>query len=93
MDFSRCKGQELQSTLNGFLTIRLLNGFSPSLGNTFGVLTCTGCTMSGTLLGLSLPTLASGLDWSVRVVMRSARYSLLSSRHPRPLRPSLVLSC
>lgn len=54
--------------LNGFLTIRLLNGFSPSLGNTFGVLTCTGCTMSGTLLGLSLPALASGLDWSVRVV-------------------------
>ncbi len=54
--------------LNGFLTIGLLNGFSPSLGNTFGVLTCTGCTMSGSLLGLSLPTLASGLDWSVRVV-------------------------
>ena len=54
--------------LNGFLTIRLLNGFSPSLGNTFGVLTCTGCAMSGTLLGLSLPALASGLDWSVRVV-------------------------
>lgn len=54
--------------LNGFLTIRLLNGFSPSLGNTFGVLTCTGCTMGGTLLGLSLPALASGLDWSVRVV-------------------------
>jgi len=24
--------------------------------------------MSGTLLGLSLPALASGLDWSVRVV-------------------------
>jgi hypothetical protein len=55
-------------TLNGFLTIGLLNGFSPSLGNTFGVLTCTGCTIRGNLLGLSLPALASGLDWSVRVV-------------------------
>jgi len=62
------QGTGVAVKLNGFLTIGLLNGFSPSLGNTFGVLTCTGCTMSGSLLGLSLPTLASGLDWSVRVV-------------------------
>lgn len=62
------QGTGVAVKLNGFLTIGLLNGFSPSLGSTFGVLTCTGCTMSGTLLGLSLPTLASGLDWSVRVV-------------------------
>ncbi len=62
------QGSGVAVKLNGFLTIGLLNGFSPSLGNTFGVLTCTGCTMSGSLLGLSLPTLASGLDWSVRVV-------------------------
>jgi len=55
-------------TLNGFLTIGLLNGFSPSLGNTFGVLTCTGCTINGSLSGLSLPALASGLDWSVGFV-------------------------
>ena len=62
------QGTGVAVKLNGFLTIGLLNGFSPSLGNTFGVLTCTSCTMSGSLLGLSLPTLASGLDWSVRVV-------------------------
>ncbi len=55
-------------TLGGSLKVGLLNGFSPSLGNTFGVLTCTGCTISGGLRSLSLPTLASGLDWSVRVV-------------------------
>jgi hypothetical protein len=55
-------------TLGGGLKVGLLNGFSPSLGNTFGVLTCTGCTISGGLRSLSLPTLASGLDWSVRVV-------------------------
>ncbi len=54
--------------LNGNLTVGLLNGFSPSLGNTFGVLTCTGCTISGNFRGLSLPALASGLDWSVRFV-------------------------
>lgn len=55
-------------TLGGSLKVALLNGFSPSLGNTFGVLTCTGCTISGGLRSLSLPTLASGLDWSVRFV-------------------------
>lgn len=55
-------------TLGGGLKVGLLNGFSPSLGNTFGVLTCTGCTISGGLRSLSLPTLASGLDWSVRFV-------------------------
>ncbi len=55
-------------TLGGSLQVGLLNGFSPSLGNTFGVLTCTGCTISGGLRSLSLPTLASGLDWSVRFV-------------------------
>lgn len=55
-------------TLGGSLKVGLLNGFSPSLGNTFGVLTCTGCTISGGLRSLSLPTLASGLDWSVRFV-------------------------
>ena len=55
-------------TLNGNLTVGLLNGFSPSLGNTFGVLSCTGCTINGSLRGLSLPALASGLDWSVGFV-------------------------
>ncbi len=55
-------------TLNGNLKVGLLNGFSPSLGNTFGILTCTGCTIGGSLRGLSLPALASGLDWSVRFV-------------------------
>lgn len=55
-------------TLGGSLKVGLLNGFTPSLGNTFGVLTCTGCTISGGLRSLSLPTLASGLDWSVRFV-------------------------
>ncbi len=55
-------------TLNGNLKVGLLNGFVPSLGNTFGVLTCTGCTINGSLSGLSLPALASGLDWSVGFV-------------------------
>jgi len=55
-------------TLGGSLKVGLLNGFVPSLGNTFGILTCTGCTISGGLRGLSLPTLASGLDWSVGFV-------------------------
>jgi hypothetical protein len=55
-------------TLNGNLKVGLLNGFTPSLGNTFGILTCTGCTIGGNLRGLSLPALASGLDWSVRFV-------------------------
>ncbi len=62
------KGTGAAVTLGGSLKVGLLNGFSPSLGSTFGVLTCTGCTISGGLRSLSLPTLASGLDWSVRFV-------------------------
>ena len=55
-------------TLGGSLKVGLINGFSPALGNTFGVLTCTGCTISGGLQSLTLPTLASGLGWSVGFV-------------------------
>jgi hypothetical protein len=87
------QGSGVAVKLNGFLTIGLLNGFSPSLGNTFGVLTCTGCTMSGSLLGLSLPTLASGLDWSVRVVDALGTLQLAVVTDPRPLRLSRPRYC
>ena len=62
------QGMGAAVTLGGNLKVGLLNGFSPSLGNTFGILTCTGCTISGGLRSLSLPTLASGLDWSMGFV-------------------------
>lgn len=55
-------------TFGGSLSVRLINGFTPGLGNTFSLLTCSlGCTglNSGTLFGggVSLPSLASGLAW------------------------------
>lgn len=52
----------------GSLSVRLINGFTPGLGNTFSLLACSlGCAglNSGTLFGggVSLPSLASGLAW------------------------------
>ncbi len=57
-----------QGTFGGSLSVRLINGFTPGLGNTFNLLTCSfGCSglNSGTLFGggVSLPSLASGLAW------------------------------
>jgi hypothetical protein len=55
-------------TFGGSLSVRLLNGFTPGLGNTFNLLACSlGCSgLNGRTLfggGVSLPSLASGLAW------------------------------
>jgi hypothetical protein len=55
-------------TFGGSLSVRLLNGFTPGLGNRFDLLACSlGCSglNGGTLFGggVSLPSLASGLAW------------------------------
>jgi hypothetical protein len=55
-------------TFGGSLSVRLLNGFTPGLGNRFDLLACSlGCAglNGGTLFGggVSLPSLASGLAW------------------------------
>jgi hypothetical protein len=55
-------------TFGGSLFVRLINGFTPGLGNSFNLLACSlGCSglNGGTLFsgGVSLPSLASGLAW------------------------------
>jgi hypothetical protein len=55
-------------TFGGRLSVSLINGFTPGLGNRFDLLTCSlGCSglNSGALFsgGVSLPSLTSGLDW------------------------------
>ena len=62
------RGTGAAVTLGGSLKVGLLSGFSPLLGNFFNVLTCTGCTINADLRSVSLPPLASGLDWSVRLL-------------------------
>ena len=51
--------------LAGTLDVSLLGGFTPSLGDTFSVLTATG-GVSGTFDSLELPALGAGLGWSVQ---------------------------
>ncbi|MCW5787697.1 MAG: PEP-CTERM sorting domain-containing protein [Nitrospira sp.] len=55
-------------TFGGSLSLSLINGFTPGLGNRFNLLTCSqGCSglNSGMLFGggVSLPSLTSGLAW------------------------------
>jgi hypothetical protein len=52
------------ATLAGALNIRLVNGFTPSLGNTFTILTASQ-GISGAFATINSPTLPQGLNWSV----------------------------
>jgi len=49
--------------LDGVLNVSLLNNFTPSLGNTFTVL--TGASLSGTFAQTNFPSLGAGLGWDV----------------------------
>src|SRR5262249_41209995 len=51
------------ATLNGTLNVSLLNGFSPSQGQSFVILTATSIT--GTFPTTNLPPLGTGLAWKV----------------------------
>jgi hypothetical protein len=50
--------------LGGSLTLSLINGFIPSLGDTFEFLTAAG-GVNGTFAAETLPSLAGGLGWDV----------------------------
>jgi T5SS/PEP-CTERM-associated repeat protein len=52
------------ANLGGTLDIKLINGFSPVLGNSFEILTATG-GVNGSFITELLPTLTAGLDWNV----------------------------
>jgi fibronectin-binding autotransporter adhesin len=49
-------------TLDGVLNVSLINGFSPSSGNTFDILDWG--SVAGTFSSLQLPTLSGGLQWN-----------------------------
>jgi hypothetical protein len=49
-------------TLGGTLNVSLINGFSPTLGNSFDILDWGALT--GTFATLQLPALAGGLQWN-----------------------------
>ena len=51
------------ATLDGTLSVTLINGFTPAAGDLFDVVTSGG--VSGTFSGTSLPALAEGLEWSI----------------------------
>jgi hypothetical protein len=48
--------------LGGTLNVSLVNGFSPTAGNTFDILNWS--TLTGTFSTIQLPSLAAGLSWS-----------------------------
>jgi YVTN family beta-propeller protein len=52
------------ATLSGALNIRLVNGFTPALGNSFTILTASQ-GVSGTFATINSPSLPQGLNWSV----------------------------
>jgi autotransporter-associated beta strand protein len=52
------------ASLGGTLSVQLINGFSPLLGQTFQFLTSTG-GVSGTFASLNLPSLGAGKAWQL----------------------------
>jgi YVTN family beta-propeller protein len=51
------------ASLAGALNVRFVNGFTPSLGNSFTILTAS--SVSGTFSTINSPALPAGLAWSV----------------------------
>jgi len=77
----------------GTLGVRLVNGFSPSLGDSWAIIQ-SGGTISFTG-ATTLPTLAGGLSWSVQVVSGSSEFgssgsSLIVSVVPAPGAAALI---
>lgn len=77
----------------GRLGIRLVNAFSPSLGDSWALIQSSG---SITFSGLTdLPTLAGGLSWNINVISGSSEFggsgsSLVASVVPAPGAAALV---
>ena len=76
-------------TFGGTLTVSLLNGFTPTAGNSFDLLNYT--TSSGTFSSLSLPTLTSGLTWNTSTLYTDGILSVSSSAIPEPSTYALLL--
>jgi len=66
------------AVLSGDLAVHLLDGFEPTAGNQFDLLTTTNL-LSGSLLLDSLPALNSGLDWSLSQTSNLLRLEVIQT--------------
>jgi hypothetical protein len=60
--------------LGGTLSVMLINGFMPSLGDSFDLFDWS--TVTGTFATLNLPALAAGLGWNTTQLMTSGTLSI-----------------
>ena len=67
-------------TFDGTLTLSLINGFTPSAGQSFNLFDWS--SASGTFASLNLPTLTSGLTWNTSQLYSSGVLSVLSAGIP-----------
>jgi hypothetical protein len=68
------------ATLTGTLNVTLINGFVPSLGNTFQILNYA--SRSGTFSGANLPSLPGPLGWEVRYETTSVTLAVVLLQPP-----------
>jgi len=64
-------------SLAGKLTVSLVNGFTPSLGNSFDLLDWG--SLSGHFSSLSLPTLSAGLTWNTTQLYTTGTLAVIDS--------------
>ena len=74
------------ATLNGILNVDLVNGFTPTIGETFDIITCG--SRSGTFT--SLTSSASGLTYTATYTSNLARLTITTV--PEPAISTLVLA-
>lgn len=65
-----------QASLGGTLTVELIDGFVPAIGNTFTILTASDSVV-GTFASIDLPTLPAGLDWQVQTTGNSVQLKIV----------------
>jgi autotransporter-associated beta strand protein len=68
------------ASLDGTLNVSLLNGFTPTAGNSFDIFDWS--TESGSFASLNLPLLASGLNWDTTQLYSSGVLSILAVPEP-----------
>ena len=66
-------------TLAGKLSVTLVNGFTPALGNSFDLLDWG--SLSGHFSSLSLPALSSGLVWDTNDLYTTGTLSVIDTHH------------
>ena len=64
-------------SLNGTLQITLINGFTPTAGNSFGFLDAS--SLTGAFTSLQLPALSSGMAWSISQFYTTGVLSVVST--------------